>query len=68
MDYEKEIEKKNEEILEMKKELEKLKKYDVYKKSADDLAVILQSFIDAGFTREEAFQIILAGMQSGAKR
>jgi DNA repair exonuclease SbcCD ATPase subunit len=68
MDYEKEIEKKNQEIADMKKEIERLKTYVTVKKGADDCATFLKVFIDTGFTREEAFQILLTGMKTGIKK
>lgn len=49
-----EIETKNAEIKELKKELEKAERYKQYEESANEMAAFRDSFVNAGFTKAEA--------------
>lgn len=49
-----EIEAKNAEIKELKKELEKVERYKQYEEAANELAAFRDSFVNAGFTKAEA--------------
>ena len=53
-----EIEQKNSEIKELKKDIEKLDKYKAYNDAGEELFGIVMSFNDAGFTRAEAFELV----------
>lgn len=46
------------EIEELKKGLAKLKKYEQYAESAEDIKAIYNSFVDAGFTEDQAFTLV----------
>lgn len=37
-------------------------KYESFKKSADDIALIMKAFIDSGFSRSEAMQLMSIAM------
>ena len=54
-------------IKELEKKAAELEKYKVYADMANEIAVVRQIFIDAGFTREEAFNMtmtfVLKGME-----
>lgn len=53
-----EIEKKNSEIEKLENEIERLEKSDKYKESADELKSMYDSYIEAGFNKNQAFMII----------
>lgn len=64
-----EIEVRNGEIKKLKKEIEKLDRYKQYEDAGDGLFAMRESFLKAGFTRAEAFEMtkmILAGCMSKA--
>lgn len=63
----KEIETKNNEIKELKKEAERLERYKVYEKSADEMAAIRESYISAGFSKTEAFELTKLMLNLAAK-
>ena len=63
----KEIENKNNEIKELKKEAERLERYKAYEKSADEVAAIRDSYVNAGFTKTEAFEMTKLMMNLAAK-
>lgn len=52
-----EINVKNEELKSLKAEIEKLERYKTYQDGADELAAIRLSYIKAGFSEAEAFEI-----------
>ena len=52
-----------EELENLKKELTKLEKYRKYDDTADELYAIMDSFTRAGFTREEAFTMMMTAMK-----
>ena len=53
-----EIQKKASEIDTLKKEIEKLEKYKQYDEATAETKVIMDSFIRAGFTEEQAFDMV----------
>jgi len=53
-----EIEKKNEEIRSLKEEAKRLEKYKTYDDSAEELKVVMDSYIRAGFSEEQAFTLV----------
>lgn len=58
-----EINQKEQEIWDLKKELEKLEKYKEYEKAGDEMYAIMKAFMNSGFSREEAFALITTSMQ-----
>lgn len=52
-----EVKTKNDEIKALKAEIEKLDRYKVYQDSADELGIIRKSYIEAGFSQAEAFEL-----------
>lgn len=52
------IDQKNEEIVELKEEVNKLEKYKQYDDMADEVKAIHDSFIHAGFTENQAFILL----------
>jgi hypothetical protein len=61
-----EIKAKNDEIKNLKKEIEKLDRYKVYEEAANELAAIRESYINAGFDKAEAFELSKMMMQLAA--
>lgn len=55
------------EIKELNKQIENLKKYEEYKKAADEAKAIHIAFMDAGFTEEQAFDLIKTAMMACVK-
>lgn len=53
-----EIKVKEAEIKELKKETERLKRYEEYDKAADELRALCDSFVRAGFSEQEAFTLL----------
>lgn len=53
-----EIQKKENEIDALKKEIEKLEKYNQYDEATAEIKAIMDSFIRAGFTEEQMFDIV----------
>ena len=53
----KEIESKNKEIRDLKKDVEKLDRYKAYADGADEVAALRDSYIKAGFSKTEAFEM-----------
>lgn len=53
-----EIQKKAREIDALKKEIEKLEKYKQYDEATTETKVVMDSFIRAGFTEEQAFDMV----------
>lgn len=53
-----ELEAKNAEIKDLKKELEKVERYKQYEETANEIAALRDSFINAGFTKAEANELL----------
>ena len=53
-----ELEAKNAEIKDLKKELARVERYKQYEEAAGELAVLRDSFISAGFTKAEANEFV----------
>lgn len=62
-----EIEAKNAEIKELKKEIAKFERYEQYREAASDLAALRDSFINAGFTKAEAYELLKTTIANGLK-
>ena len=62
-----ELEAKNTEIKDLKKELEKVKRYEAYEESANEIAAFRDSFINAGFTKAEANDLLKTALTSALK-
>lgn len=62
------IEKLENRIVELKKEVEGMEKYKKYKEAADEMALVIKSFEDAGFSRAEAMEIIKMEMEMNRPR
>lgn len=54
-----EIEVKNKEIKGLKNEIVKLERYKTYEDMADELGAVRESFLKAGFSKTEAFTMML---------
>ena len=59
---EEEIRLLQEKIQELKKEVDSMEKYKSFKKATDDVYLLKQSFVDSGFTEEQAMQMVLASI------
>lgn len=53
-----EIEKKNEEIRSLEEEVKRLERYKTYDDSAEELKAVMDSYIRAGFSEEQAFTLV----------
>jgi len=53
-----EIEAKNAEIKALKKEIEKVERYKQYDEAAGEMAALRDSFVNAGFTKDEAIELV----------
>ena len=53
-----EIEKKNDEIKELKKSVEKLDKYKMYDDAAGEIRALFDSFVNSGFSEEQSFELL----------
>ena len=53
----KEIEDKNQEIKDLKKDIEKLDRYKAYEAGADEAAAMRDAYIKAGFSKAEALEM-----------
>lgn len=62
-----EINQKKKEIESLKERIEKLAKYEKYDESASECAAMKDSFVRAGFTDEQAFEILLACLKAQFK-
>lgn len=62
-----ELEAKNTEIKELKKELEKVERYKQYEETAGELAALRDSFVNAGFTKAEANDLLKVAMNGAFK-
>lgn len=61
-----EVKTKNDEINALKDEIEKLDRYKVYQDSADELGAIHKSYIEAGFSEDQAFELTKMMIQVAA--
>jgi hypothetical protein len=59
-----EIEAKNAAIENLKKEVEKLERFKQYETMTDEMAVLRDSFVNSGFTKSEAFEMVKMIMQN----
>lgn len=57
-----------EEINDLKKELARMEKYRQYEDVAGEMYAFLESFMNAGFTREEAFTMLTVSMKTTMRR
>ena len=62
------IEKLENRIVELKKEVDGMAKYKGYKEAADEMALVIKAFEDAGFSRKEAMEVIKMGMEMNRPR
>lgn len=51
-------------IDELKKEIDAMEEYKIYKDMADKIALVKKAFVEAGFTDEEAMKMIIASMKA----
>lgn len=61
------INQKKKEIESLKERIEKLAKYEKYDESASECAAMKDSFVRAGFTDEQAFEILLVCLKAQYK-
>ena len=66
-EYEERIDRHKLEIKALKEEISSLEKYKQYRDAADDVKAIHQSFMDAGFTNDQAFTLINTALAVSAK-
>lgn len=55
-----------EEIKDLNERIKKLDRYKQYEDAADELAALRDSFVNAGFTKTEAFTMVRTMMQLAA--
>lgn len=53
-----EIQAKNEEIQNLKDEVKKLERFKQYEDMTDEMAALRDSFVNSGFTKAEAFEMV----------
>lgn len=63
-----EIEQKNEELKNLKAEVEKLEQYKKYDDCANEVRAMYQSFVNSGFSEEQAFEILTITLNNSTKR
>jgi hypothetical protein len=63
----KEIEAKNDEIQELKNEVKKLERFKQYEDMTDEMAALRDSFVNSGFSKSEAFELVKMLMSSTMK-
>ena len=61
------IEQKNEEIEVLNNEIKRLEEYKKYDEMANESKVIMDSFVRAGFSEEQAFKIFLTVIANSLK-
>ena len=61
---EEELEQKKNEIEELKKELVKVEKYKQYDDMAGEIKAIYDSFVNAGFNKDQAYEILIILLQN----
>lgn len=62
-----EIKAKEAEIRELKKETERLKRYEQYDEMTGEIKAIYDSFVRSGFTEEQAFKLLNNAISSAFK-
>ena len=62
-----ELENKNAEIADLKKELNDLERYKQYEESADELAAMKNALVNSGFSNDQAFQLIIEFIKGAAQ-
>lgn len=62
-----EIEAKNEEIKALKEEVKRVERYKQYEESANEIAALRDSFINAGFTKTEANNLLIVTLTNAMK-
>lgn len=62
-----EIEAKNEEIKALKEEVKRVERYKQYEESANEIAALRDSFINAGFTKDEANSLLIVTLTNAMK-
>ncbi len=63
-----EIERKNEELKSLKSEVKKLENYRKYDDCANEIRTVYQSFVNSGFTEEQAFEILTITLNNQTKK
>lgn len=63
-----EIEQKNEELKSLKSEVKKLENYRKYDDCANEIRTVYQSFVNSGFTEEQAFEILTITLNNQTKK
>ena len=61
------IEDKNKEIKDLKKDIEKLDRYKAYETAADETAAMRDAFVNSGFSKTEAFEMVKLMMSAAFK-
>lgn len=61
-DIYKEIQKLYDKLAEVEEEKEKLDRYNSYLESANELMLVKKSFEEAGFSEEQAFEILILSL------
>lgn len=64
---ENELKAKNDEIKELKNEIKKFERYEQYKEAAGEMVVLRDSFINAGFTKDEANELVKIALSSAIR-
>lgn len=67
IDLQEEIRLKNEEIELLKKRVETLKKYEKYEDMADEMKAMHDSFLNAGFSDQQAFELLTRCLSCAAE-
>jgi hypothetical protein len=62
-----EIEIKEAAIKELKNEVKKLERFKQYENMTDELAILRDSFVNSGFSKSEAFEMVKIIIQHGIK-
>ena len=63
-----EIEQKNKELKSLKSEVKKLENYRKYDDCANEIRTVYQSFVNSGFTEEQAFEILTITLNNQTKK
>lgn len=61
-----ELETKSTEIADLKKELKDLERYKQYEECADEIAAVKNAFVHAGFSNDQAFQLVIEFIRNAA--
>lgn len=56
-----------EKVAELKKEIDNMEKYKIYKKCSDEMAIVFKAFEESGFSREEIMELVRLGMMQNMK-